>query len=90
MNSKKFSAGTLRVLREYASQLKAFSPNARLYLSSVIITGAAMGVFRLLFNFYILSLGYDEALLGKLVTTNSLTALIVALPSGFLADRMGR
>jgi MFS family permease len=90
MNSKKFSAGTLRVLREYASQLKAFSPNARLYLSSVIITGAAMGVFRLLFNFYILSLGYDEALLGKLVTTNSLTALIVALPSGYLADRMGR
>lgn len=86
----KLYTGTMKVLRDYASQLKAFRPNARLYLLSVIVTGAAMGVFRLLFNFYVLSLGYDEALLGKLVTTNSLTALIVALPSGYLADRLGR
>lgn len=86
----KLYTGTMKVLHDYASQLKAFRPNARLYLLSVIVTGAAMGVFRLLFNFYVLSLGYDEALLGKLVTTNSLTALIVALPSGYLADRLGR
>ncbi len=90
MKVKNLSKGMIGVLREYASQLKSFSPNARLYLFSVIVTGAAMGVFRLLFNFYVLSLGYDEALLGKLVTTNSLTALIIALPSGYLADRMGR
>lgn len=90
MKLMSLSSGMFKVLRNYASQLKAFRPNARLYLLSVIVTGAAMGVFRLLFNFYVLSLGYDEALLGKLVTTNSLTALIVALPSGYLADRMGR
>ena len=90
MNFKNIFSGLPGVLRDYGSQLKAFSPNARLYLVSVIVTGAAMGVFRLLFNFYVLSLGYDEALLGKLVTTNSLTALIVALPSGYLADRLGR
>jgi MFS family permease len=68
----------------------SFRLNARLYLINVIITGAAMGVFRLLFNFYVLSLGYDEALLGTLVTVNSLTALLVALPMGYLADRLGR
>lgn len=49
-----------------------------------------MGVFRLLFNFYVLSLGFDEALLGSLVTVNSLTALLVALPMGYLADQLGR
>jgi len=49
-----------------------------------------MGVFRLLFNFYVLSLGYDEALLGRLITISSLTALLVALPMGYLADLMGR
>ncbi|HSQ27474.1 MAG TPA: MFS transporter [Anaerolineales bacterium] len=90
MEPRKIYIGMVGVLREYGSQLKAFSLNARLYLLNVIVIGLAMGVFRLLFNFYILSLGYDEALLGKLVTTNSLTALIVALPSGYLADRMGR
>jgi MFS family permease len=68
----------------------AFQPNARLYLVNLVITGAAMGVFRLLFNFFVLSLGFDEAMLGNLVTTSSLTALIVALPMGYLADLLGR
>ena len=49
-----------------------------------------MGVFRLLFNFYALSLGFDEAILGRLVTTSSLTSLLVALPVGYLADMLGR
>ncbi len=74
----------------YWSRLSAFHPNARLYLASVILTGAAMGIYRLLFNFYILSQGYDEALLGALVTINSMTALIAAIPMGYLSDRLGR
>jgi len=75
---------------EYAVKVRTFSRNARLYLLNVVIVGAAMGVFRLLFNFYVLSLGYDEALLGRLITISSLTALLVALPMGYLADLMGR
>jgi len=67
-----------------------FSPNARLYLASVVILGAAIGVYRLLFNFYVLSLGYDQALLGTLVTTSSLTALIAAMPLGYLIDIIGQ
>jgi MFS family permease len=49
-----------------------------------------MGVYRLLFNFYVLSLGYDEALLGTLITTTSLTALLSALPMGYLVDTIGQ
>lgn len=79
-----------RFLADYAFQVRSFQPNARLYLVYVILTGAAMGVYRLLFNFYVLSLGYDEALLGRLVTTSSLTALLAALPMGYLADPLGR
>jgi MFS family permease len=77
-------------VQEYAIQVRAFSVNARLYLLNVIIVGAAMGVFRLLFNFYVLSLGYDEALLGRLITVSNLTALLAALPMGYLADLLGR
>ncbi len=78
------------ILQEYADNLRAFRPNARLYLGSVIITGLTMGVFRLLFNFYVLSLGYDEGLLGNLITTSNMTALIMALPMGYLVDVLGR
>ena len=79
-----------RNLRDYGDHLVAFRPNARLYLVYAIVAGIAIGIFRLLFNFYILSLGYDEKLLGNLVTTSSLTALFVALPMGYLADILGR
>lgn len=82
--------GFLSVFGEYSVRLRAFRPNARLYLINVVITGAAMGVFRLLFNFYVLSLGFNEELLGNLVTTSSMTALIVVLPMGYLADLLGR
>ena len=84
--SKQISA----TLGEYASSIRAFRPNARLYLINVMLAGAAMGIFFLLFNFYVLSLGFDEALLGNLVTTNNLTSLLVALPVGYLADQLGR
>ena len=78
------------VLSDYAARVRAFQPNARLYLLNVVILGAAMGVFRLLFNFYVLSLGYNEAFVGNLITASSLTALVAALPMGYLADLLGR
>ncbi|HEB64246.1 MAG TPA: MFS transporter [Chloroflexi bacterium] len=78
------------ILKVYGERLRAFHPNARLYLLNVVLAGAALGVFRLLFNFYALSLGFDEALLGRLITVNNLTALLVALPVGYLADLLGR
>ena len=77
-------------VRDYLSKLREFRPNARFYLINVIITGLSMGIFRLLLNFYVLSLGFNEALLGRLITTSSLTSLIAALPVGYLADIIGR
>ncbi|HTX78335.1 MAG TPA: MFS transporter [Longilinea sp.] len=78
------------VFSTYADRLAAFHPNARLYLLSAVLTGASIGVFRLLFNFFVLSLGYDDALLGTLVATSSMTVLLCAVPMGYLADLLGR
>ena len=86
----RFGSRIGRGIKDYGDHLLAFRPNARLYLTYVIIVGIALGIFRLLFNFYILSLGFDEKMLGNLVTTGNLTALIVALPMGYLADTLGR
>lgn len=74
----------------YINRIRAFSRNARLYLVSQAIYGTAIGIFQLLFNFYVLSLGYDEAVLGNLVAARSMTSLIMAIPCGFLADRIGK
>ncbi|MBK8988653.1 MAG: MFS transporter [Chloroflexi bacterium] len=77
-------------LRAYAGRIRLFTPNARLYLGYTIVNGMAFGIFRLLFNFYALSLGFNEAVLGRLLTVTNLVALVVALPSGYVSDRLGR
>ena len=78
------------VLQTYWTRVKQFSPNARLYLASIILTGAALGIYRLLFNFYVLSLNMDASVVGQLTSTSSMTALILAVPMGYLADTLGR
>ena len=78
------------VFGTYINRVRAFSRNARLYLLSEAIYGTATGIFQLLFNFYVLSLGYNAAILGNMVAARSMTSLIVALPCGFLTNRIGR
>ncbi len=80
----------LRGLHAYIEKLRLFRRNARLYLLVTIVSGLAYGVFRLLFNFYVLSLGYDEAILGQLLTISSFVSLLSALPAGYVSDRLGR
>ncbi len=83
-------AGISDGARTYARKLGLFQRNARLYLLSNIVTGLGIGIFRLLFNFYVLSLGHDEALLGQLITNSNLAALAGALPASYFSDRLGR
>jgi len=78
------------IVATYLDRLRKFSPNARLLLLNLVLSGASLGVFRLLFNFYAISLGIDESSIGNFITINSMTALILALPMGYLADILGR
>jgi len=78
------------VIGTYIDRVRAFRPNARKYLVSIMIYGAGFGVHRILFNFFLRSLGYDETLMGLLSTVSSMTVLIAALPMGYLADLLGR
>jgi MFS family permease len=74
----------------YIGKVRLLSRNARLYLLYLMLSGVPFGVYALLYNFYVLGLGYDEALLGRLLTVNTTAALIGALPAGFASDRLGR
>lgn len=81
--------GLKHTVEIYIQRLRSFRFNARLYLISLLMSGATMGVFRLIFNFYVLSLGYDEALVGRLISVTQFTGLFLALPVGYLAARIG-
>lgn len=76
----------------YIEKTKQFSKNARLVLTYSAFTGLAFGVFRFLFNFYVLSLGdaYDEAFVGSLQTASSFASILMALPAAYLAERFSQ
>jgi MFS family permease len=74
----------------YLQKLRLFGINARYYLLFTVLAGLVYGIYWLLFNFYVLSLGYGQELLGQLITVSSLMALGGALPAGVLSDRIGR
>lgn len=81
---------TKNVINTYIKRVSAFSPNAWKYLISIMIYGAGYGIYQILYNFFLRSLGYDETTMGLLSTISSFTVLIVALPMGYLADVLGR
>jgi len=79
----------MRTLRDYIVQLRRFQTNARLYLLYSFASGFSLGIMRLLFNFYILSLGHDRAFLGTLVALPPLVITFAAVPAGMLGHRIG-
>jgi len=75
---------------QYLKRLRQFQPNARRYLVSVVLTGAAMGIYNLLFNFFVLSLGHDQAFIGKLVSLKHLSIIAMAILSTVLMSQIRR
>lgn len=71
-------------------RLPPFSRNAWLFLASVVIGGFAFSIFLLYFNLYILARGLDKQALGLLSSIPSAVVLVLGLPLGLLADRLGR
>jgi MFS family permease len=74
----------------YLQQVRRFSRNARLFLLSQAIAGIGSGIYSLLFNLYLVRLGYHEDFIGQVTGVTTLVTGIVAIPAGLLADRIGR
>ncbi len=74
----------------YLHQIQGFNRNARLYLLSAFIRGVQFGIFRLIFNLYIVSLGYRQDFLGLLCALDPLVMLLASLPAGLLSNHIER
>jgi MFS family permease len=74
----------------YADRLRCFSPNAKLYLLFVFLTTLNIGIYGVIFNLYILSLGFGEDFLGLILSLSSASIGVFAIPAAFVCDRLGR
>ncbi len=79
---------THRALRYYASNIRLFSPNARLFLVGTFFWGMGFSGFMLLFNLYLKELGYAEGNIGNIISATTLGTVLMAIPASILLRRV--
>src|SRR5579864_1229877 len=77
----------MQFLIEYVRQFGSFQRNARLYLISNALGGVTTGIVLVLYNLYLVSLGYRADFVGVLLLVGTLGAGLAIFPAGACIDR---
>lgn len=72
------------------SVFRRFNRDARLFLVTTFVAGAALSLYWIDFNLYLASLGLSTAMIGIISTVAALAAALVAFPASAASDRFGR
>lgn len=80
----------LQGMRGYFHKLKHFSRNARLYLLHVIGMDLIHGTWEVVFNLYLLALGYGTDFIALRLLIIGVVGAMASIPMGWLSDRLGR
>ncbi len=80
----------LKRVKSYLGTLTLFNENAKMLLSSTILYSFGYGIFRVLFNLYILNLGFSGTFLGYILSLNFVAAGVSSIPAGKICDVVGR
>ena len=67
-----------------------FHRDARLFLVTSLVAGAALSLYWIDFNLYLASLGLSPATIGVVSTIASVAGALVAFPASAASDRFGR
>jgi MFS family permease len=71
-------------------RFRGFSRNARLLLIRSPFSGLSVSLLRLLFNLYLLAVGFDTLFVAKFAAINWTCHGLSVIPSGVLSDLFGR
>jgi len=81
---------SLTGFRGYVAKMRLFSRNARLFMIHVVGMDVIYGTWTVLFNLYLLALGFDIAFIGLRILLASITRAALSIPAGLISDRIGR
>jgi len=74
----------------YFGKVRSFSSNAKLYIVHVFGMDFIYGTWEVLFNLYLLAIGFDPAFIGLRLIIGGVAGALSALPAGMISDRIGR
>ena len=77
----------MRLVIEYVQQFRRFQRNARLFLISNVLSGVTGGILLVLYNLYLVSLGYHADFIGVVLFTGTIGAGLAIFPAGACIDR---
>lgn len=80
----------IRALHEYLASVRGFDRNVKLVLTATAFRGMVIACLGTVLNLYLYSLGYDSRFIGLINAANSVAVLVVSVPIGYLADKIGR
>ena len=77
-------------MKTYFAALRQFNRNTRLFLITPICVGISYyGFFVVLFNLYLLRLGYGPRFIGAISAAGLISFILVSVPAGAMAKRWG-
>jgi len=77
-------------IHEWSSQFKSYNRNIKLAILANIFANAGLGIFMVIYNFYIRELGYTESVNGQVIAMTSLATALILVPAGIMSDKIGR
>ncbi len=77
------------MIRNYIQAFKNFSVNARMYLAFNFLVSLYVGISSVVFNLYIIRLGYNEQFLGLIISAMMIATGLFAFPAAQICDRFG-
>ena len=63
---------------------------AKMFLVGIVLNGIGNGITNVVLQLYFASIGISSATLGSIIMMNALSAAILTIPMGILADRYGK
>ena len=80
----------MALYHEWTTQIKGYNRNIKLTFLANILTQVGLGIFMVIYNFYIRELGFNELVNGKVISMTSLATALILIPAGILSDKAGR
>jgi len=77
-------------LQHIKLEMNKWNRNIKLFFLANIFYQIGSGIFSVLYNLYIQSLGYSETMNGSIVSIQSLATALMFIPIGFIGDRFSR
>ncbi|MCP4420964.1 MAG: MFS transporter [Chloroflexi bacterium] len=81
---------SLHGFQGYIGKMRLFSRNARLFMVHVVGMDVIFGTWTVMFNLYLLAVGFDVAFIGLRILLAAITRAVFSIPAGIVSDRLGR